>query len=155
MGLGEFDRCEICGEWGWLRSHKCPPKWKVVCFEALAFPETLHDEWETIHASDASGAAEKYMARADRAIAEFTEYDVVVVQAWDGDEQKFFSVRGELVPEYTACPLASLDAAKEEYKTNEGRLPGIFAEDGEDGPEWPDEPSGNLAHVNVTPVRLT
>ena len=47
--MSKYDKCPICGKYGFVDSHKCPPKWEVSCEDV--------GEWESYYAVDAEEAA--------------------------------------------------------------------------------------------------
>lgn len=99
-----FERCETCGQFGWIETHKCPPRWEVWDTDSKR-------EWaQTIYAGDAEEAAERWAhdedAQGDYYIIGGSEAKVFVVRE-DGEdcEIKKFSICGESVPEYHATEL--------------------------------------------------
>ena len=102
-----YQRCEICGEYGWSDRHICPPTWE--CYEADGSSYR-----RTIYARDAAEAAEKYAEQIDpelefcimKGATEDNEETEVVVVTKDGEER--FLVSAEIVYRYDA-------RRKEEY----------------------------------------
>lgn len=113
---GNYEKCPVCGEYGWAKTHKCVPTWSVVGLSDLPDTEADPDLWHKVHARDEAEAAQKFIERGDRRDAEFTEDAVVAVRDPRTGATAFYQVQGELVPEYRAEPLADLDTAKAEYK---------------------------------------
>ena len=46
-----YERCKICGKWGFTDRHKCCPKWEA------SVPEYDEDYWREIYAFDEEDAA--------------------------------------------------------------------------------------------------
>ncbi len=61
--MSSYDRCSTCSEWGFTRTHECPPLWLVHR------PDWHGDDPEEDHAQvyarSAEQAAERYIERAD------------------------------------------------------------------------------------------
>lgn len=95
--MSEFEKCKICGNYGWANSHICPP----------AFACSLYGDFEDereIHADDAEEAACKFAAKMDSYESELSEEQTVYVR--DGDEKVVvFTVYGEYEPSYRAVRL--------------------------------------------------
>lgn len=97
--MSEFQKCSICGEFGFALSHRCPPAWDVVIIPAGDDPEFPE---RTRHGSHAVSVAE-------HAVADWTaEHGAACpVEVWvrrsggDGDWQKF-TVTMEMVPSFYA-----------------------------------------------------
>lgn len=97
-----FDKCSVCGDYGFLDTHRCPPSWLVF------FDDGDHDEesaWK-IYARDAKEAAEIFVERWEAHFAEYyvadgDEVDVIVVSTIT-DEKQAYTVRGEMRPHYSA-----------------------------------------------------
>lgn len=102
--FGDYERCSTCGEYGWGRTHKCPPRFRVWR------PEHGEDFADAglLYARDHEEAAERWAEKSD---SDSAEYDIVggepakvyVVEA-DGDEEHalLFHVEGEAQPVYHA-----------------------------------------------------
>lgn len=97
-----FDRCSTCGEWGFVRSHRCPPRWEVYCPSQGDEPDDARD----IFGSSAEEAVEKWAERhdsgGDYTIVGGSEETVMVRKADSEDPWVAFVVTGETVPEYHA-----------------------------------------------------
>lgn len=100
--MSDFHKCTTCGEYDWLRSHVCPPRWWV------RLPEHHDDNYvASVHARTAELAAERYVEQWD-AEGDYVCIDgdpvVVKVQRADGWDERWatFVVEGEMVPEYSA-----------------------------------------------------
>ncbi len=52
--MSDYQRCKICGEWGWFGKHACPPEWGWRTDDTHS-----EDDWSTVYARDAEEAAEK------------------------------------------------------------------------------------------------
>jgi hypothetical protein len=105
MAPGNFERCKICGEYGWFggsfMNHSCKPSW-------MCRMETWDDDhWKIIYARDAESAAVK--------IAEYDDYNsgdfsigsgnheaIALVRQSGSDEIERWRVSGEMVPSYRA-----------------------------------------------------
>lgn len=104
--FGSYERCSTCGEYGWVKTHKCPPRFLVWCPE---YGEDAEDG-DVIYARDHELAAERWAERSD---ADSAEYSIVSgtpvtvhVVTEDGDPanaQRFF-IEGESQPVYHAYP---------------------------------------------------
>jgi hypothetical protein len=91
-----YDKCPTCGEFGWLRTHKCPPLWHA------RHEDDDEDCSRPIHAKDAKKAAEKFAAWSDCYQGDWSNPEqTVVVQDRDGNQLTFI-VEMQPVPEYTA-----------------------------------------------------
>ena len=91
-----FGKCPICGDWCFLRGHKCPPRWEVVVADD---PE----DTRTVYARDAEEAAEVFANLWDDGTlcTGGEELDVIVKSAADPDDEgTFFVVTCEMVPHY-------------------------------------------------------
>lgn len=98
MAFGENKKCETCGEGGVVGKHWCATAFEVEI--------EYYDTRLTVHAFDASEAAEKAVARWERESADYLviggqEVTVAVTDA-DGEISRF-DVTGQSVPQYTAC----------------------------------------------------
>jgi len=100
--MSDFKRCKKCGEYGWVNTHQCPPKWYVR--------HDWHDDGDEteIFATTPQEAAEKYAERSDA----YGDYDIVngspaivVVIEPLINQQHWFEVEGHPVPEYSAEPI--------------------------------------------------
>jgi len=98
--MSRYDRCSICGTYGWIDSHECPPCWRV--WEADSHGED--EDGERIYALDAEQAAEKWADETD-AYGDYTiiggSEATVRVTPDGGGETVWFAVSGES-PQYHA-----------------------------------------------------
>lgn len=123
-----YDRCPKCREFGWTKTHRCPPKWHVFWVDGDGFQE----EPALIQSYSAKDAAEKYIRQLDSDTAyeygfsssETTPTLLVISEAeyvkilgdhenkapheipWTEIEGDRFLVEGEFVPRYYARPVA-------------------------------------------------
>lgn len=97
-----FERCKACGDFDWIREHKCFPEWEVwPCDSDRRYSEI-------IYAANEKCAAEKYA----RAIDDNGDYPfmrgreekvfVVSYEATVETKPKKFIVSGESIPHYSA-----------------------------------------------------
>lgn len=96
--MSDFDKCERCGDYGWLNSHTCPPAFMV---------KLKDDEDEAarqVYASDADRAAvrfcERYDSDFDHQIIEHREADLEVWPVADESARQSIHIRAEMVPDY-------------------------------------------------------
>jgi hypothetical protein len=102
-----YDKCRICGEWGRVSTHQCPPEWIV---HIAGDPEGNEYGVKALRAPDAQKAAEKFAHRYDVYFAEYglvgscggESIDVVVCHPMQRGDSQTFTVTGEAVPKYTA-----------------------------------------------------
>jgi len=89
----DYKKCDICGEWDWSNTHKCPP---IMYFKH----ENWGEDWEEIRAHDHEDAAEKfaemYNDDGDYSLMDL-EVDVLIS---DGKIEKTFVVSAETSIEY-------------------------------------------------------
>lgn len=109
----EYRQCEVCGEWGFVSSHRCAPRWRVwidpedVCFGG-------DREGQEVHARDAEEAAEQFGAEWDNGnyvLVDGSGQGLTVLVSPVGEEEsvKRLVVEGEMVPEYTAREISEGD----------------------------------------------
>lgn len=101
--MSEYERCRVCGEWGWMASHQCPPMWDIYCPDHGDDAETAR----AFYGTDAEDAVEKWAERADSDSAEYSivggQPATVFVRPAGGDGAwEKWVVEGEAVPEYRA-----------------------------------------------------
>ena len=93
--MSDYKKCEICEEYDWIDSHKCPPK---MYFKN----ENWGDEWQEIHARHMRDAAirvgKMYNDDGDYALMD----DEIEVLILDGKTEKLFIVSAEASIEYHA-----------------------------------------------------
>ena len=112
--MGQFDKCTVCGHWGFTGSHKCPPKWRCrerdIELEQKFAGSPSDYEWVDVHANDPETAATEFAEDFDRD----NEYsvagdgnDLIVevrkVGTTGSDSALFFKVNGSMDPTYTAA----------------------------------------------------
>lgn len=61
--LGEFEKCSICGEYGWTKTHKCPPRHYVWVEDNDDIGEIEYSNSSTVRAMDEEDAALKFMGQ--------------------------------------------------------------------------------------------
>lgn len=91
--------CQVCGEYGWKKTHTCPPVFEY------RIPE-YQDDWIQIRAFDSQEAAEKACENedygsADYAIVRQGYLDEIQIRDQEGTVKKF-SIEAEGVPTYYA-----------------------------------------------------
>ena len=85
-----FEKCKICGKYGFIDNHKCPPKWEV------SVPEYDEDYWQEIYAFDEEEAAENMADHVDEDHDLFSDGEmIVVVRKPNTTEMKTFIVTAE------------------------------------------------------------
>jgi hypothetical protein len=96
--MSDHVKCKICGEWGWINSHKCAPVW-----EARMYDPKWDQEWSEVYAYDEGAAAEKFAEEYDHN----GEYDIVrrgsaeiEVRRPGEDAITLVDISAESVPEY-------------------------------------------------------
>lgn len=96
----KYDKCHNCGKWGRTDTHKCPPVWGVY-LDDLDYGE---DDAKRIFADSADEAACEFFAHWESYWADGgeNELDVIVFLSLEPDTRHHFTVRGEMVPRYTA-----------------------------------------------------
>jgi hypothetical protein len=99
-----FERCTICGEYGWTDTHKCKP---IFCVWYPGWHGDDPEDATKIHATDHAEAAATWAER-DDAEGDYTivSGSDVLVRVWRDDEEpseaKTLVVTGESVPSYRA-----------------------------------------------------
>lgn len=94
-------RCEICKEFKFSDSHKCPPKWQTHIPDYDG-----EDIWVDIYAFLSEFAAKKRAKEYDNgdySLLNDSEVEIHVKNA-NGNIIKYVCI-GELVPEYRACKI--------------------------------------------------
>ena len=95
----KYERCNICQNWGWIDSHKCPPIWRVWIEDYTGLEE---DDASEIYAIDAEEAVLKYVENNydedGRDIA--SGHGSVIVYVEEDGVRKKFKVTGEFNPVY-------------------------------------------------------
>jgi len=91
-----FEKCPVCGQYGFSDTHHCPPYWEVAVADD---PEDVH----RIYAIDAGIAAEIFVGLWDDegVIAVGGGQIDVIVTGSDGSITKY-TVDGTMVPRYDA-----------------------------------------------------
>lgn len=85
----DFGKCSVCGIYGWLNNHHCPPKWEVVEKEAFSYADE-EECWCVVYALDAKEAAEKAAEQLEDAFGSpIDSQQVMVVRGRDGTLQRF------------------------------------------------------------------
>ena len=124
----DFQKCPICNEYGWARSHKCPPTWRIYWLDGEGF----HEEPETARGRNQEEAAIAYIQQLDSDTAgeygfsagETTptflvlsqnEYDTILEQHPDKEPHEIdwcqvtagmrYRIEGEFVPSYYATKV--------------------------------------------------
>lgn len=100
---GDYTRCDTCGNYGWVESHRCPPEWQC------RRQGESDDDWITVRASDAEEAAETaveefdqddhHLMRGGTLEVEVRQLGAATITRW--------SVRGEAIPTYYAHELVT------------------------------------------------
>ena len=121
--MRKFGRCETCGEYDFLETHRCPPCWYVWEPDE---GETMDDGARRIYARDAEQAAERWAAREDWDSAEGaiamgrSEPEICVATlGLEGKGVERFKLTGEMVPEYRAEPLKGKARGEEEEESEQ------------------------------------
>ena len=96
-----MEQCEICKEWIYSPSHKCPPKWKV-----WVEGEGDEDDNYPIYARATHEAAEKLAELWDEGNHNLMRGDsvIIVVMSSCGVKSKW-SVIGEAIPNYYSTQI--------------------------------------------------
>ena len=99
--MSDYKKCPICGNYGWLNSHTCPPTWLVWDAD-----EDDREGHYKIFAEDEKAAAEIFMIQIHSGWDYPDEIDVFVERLKPIDLvdpiKKRFLVCAELVPEFNA-----------------------------------------------------
>jgi hypothetical protein len=98
--INSFRRCDVCGEYGYMETHRCHPCWYVANLDYGPSKDNESD-WTRIFARDPQEAAERFAEYHDCRNAEFSEETNVVVLHLDQETMEFFAVEGRLDPVYT------------------------------------------------------
>jgi hypothetical protein len=98
---GELQKCSICGEYGWSKTHRCLP-----LFHVWYQGDETRDDATSIYAGDDRDAAERFVEHNDCMNADYLEreIDVVVSPVLEPDEQRVFTVKASYAMEYNAWP---------------------------------------------------
>lgn len=104
-----WGKCPLCGDYGFLDDgfmrHRCKPE-----FECRMETDDA-DDWRTVRASDAEGAAERFASQHD---ADCGDYPIVygrdddffvLVRTPGAETFEKWEVRGEMVPSYQASKV--------------------------------------------------
>ena len=101
--LPTFRKCPDCGQWDFVRAHRCPPHWEVRNIADL-------DEIETIFAYTPEEAAKIFADIWDEESHIACQgYKITVVVTSDHTEPQQFVISGEMVPEYHVTPTQETD----------------------------------------------
>jgi hypothetical protein len=93
----KFDKCTICGEFGLINTHRCPPTYLVSDENS----DEEWNDWARIYANDAEEAAEKFSAQRDSSQGEYPSYRIVYVkQDEENSPAVAYNVSCESVPSY-------------------------------------------------------
>lgn len=102
MSESKYERCRTCGQFGWVNTHRCAPKWEWRC-------DSWHgaDEWcdPPVHSRDAEGAALKAAEiydRDDYTLVRGGEETIWVRQIGTTEISRW-CVSAESVPQYHAA----------------------------------------------------
>lgn len=106
-----YDKCSVCGQYGWGDRHRCPPRWRVMV-ENYHFDEGEDpverqgdDNFIEVYETEAEGAAMEAFEQHESECAEKSicsggvEARVVVLTA-DGSDPQWFVLTGEWQPSY-------------------------------------------------------
>jgi len=102
-----YDKCTICGEWGFNNSHVCPPVWETN------IDDYDGDEWFPVYATDAEEATKKRavkMDAGDYGLLDGGRMDIAVRKQGE-TEAVMYECWGEAVPEYHAERKTKTEAA--------------------------------------------
>lgn len=104
-----YEKCHICGEYGFTRSHRCPPAWLAYLPEYGETDEDAH----RVYATTAQDAAQEE-ARHRYYALEYPHHLVLMVRPAGDDDAPWetYEVDVELVPEFTARKARSHEAAR-------------------------------------------
>jgi hypothetical protein len=96
--MSEYERCEKCHKWDWIKRHKCPPKWYAVV-------DGYNDEDDPgiVYARTAEDAATGYADENFAALEYPDDVEVWVRESPDDPWQKF-DVSVESIPSFSATP---------------------------------------------------
>jgi len=99
--MSDFAACPICHGYGFLSTHRCPPRWQCLEQDEWA---VLSDEfsWRTIYAQDAESAAANFAHERDSYNVEYHEYHTVLVRKDEVSPIAVYQVTMELIPTYSA-----------------------------------------------------
>jgi len=97
--LSTFRKCPVCGEWDFVRAHKCPPRWEVRNIDDDS------DEVKTVFACTPEEAAKIFADFWDEeSLIACQGHQITVVLTSDHTEPQQFIVSGEMVPRYNVQP---------------------------------------------------
>lgn len=98
MELGEYEKCGICGQYGYVNHHKCPPAWEVN------IPDYHGDEWVKQYADSAAEVAIKMAEKYDSDDCDFELLDggevEILVRKPGRTNFKRYLCTGESIPIY-------------------------------------------------------
>ena len=103
-----FEKCSICGQYGFSNNHHCPPFWHV------GINADDEEERRGIYAYSAAKAAELFTERWDGWDGEYLaahggEVEVSVSRHDEPDTKQVFTVVCQMVPEYRAQLLTMVE----------------------------------------------
>ena len=101
--------CKMCGEWDWVRSHECQPRWRVDVLNHHD-PDEEGDGLD-VYAGDAGLAAQKAVEEWDDERIVLNGSVEVMVRPYGNPKApaEWFEVTAEAVVEYTAHAKEAAD----------------------------------------------
>jgi hypothetical protein len=93
-----FEKCKTCGEYGFIKSHHCPPAWLVI--EQEVYNDDNDAEWGIVYAQSEEGAAEKYC----KELTDLRDGDIItlLVKPIVDEDFKQYNVSCEYVMSFSA-----------------------------------------------------
>lgn len=96
--MSDFRKCKICGKFGWVADHKCPPKWEVN------IPDYDPETWTEYYADDSETAANEAAEKYDIDMETYPLLNEGEIEVWvrKAGETKVdrYLCTGQPVPEY-------------------------------------------------------
>lgn len=90
---GSFEKCETCGEYGFVDTHKCPPAWEA------RFEWQDDDDWKVVYAYDEEMAAQR-LSELKTDSESPIQFEVSVRPAWTDRKPTVFIIDVEYEPKY-------------------------------------------------------
>jgi len=105
--MSDFKRCKICGEYGWLDTHKCQQAWDAVTSDY----DPKYEDVERVYAGSGKEAAEKCLGEHHSDWDYPEELEMWVRKVGETKWEKYM-VTVEPVPEFTATPIKEDNGSK-------------------------------------------
>lgn len=96
--MRDFERCQICGGWGWTLTHDCGDRYEIVWL----------DMEDAAYGDSAIDAVQKWAARIDawNAMEVFEDGPVEVTCHGPDGIERTFEIERHAVPEYVASQIS-------------------------------------------------